>query len=578
MKICFYGASETVTGSSYLVETDGFRLLVDCGMFQGSKAIKELNYGDFPYNPQTIDAVILTHAHIDHSGLLPKLIKSGYGGPIFATPETIDFCSVMLPDSGHIQEMEIERKNRKRARANQPLLDPIYTAQDGLDAIKAFIPVKYGESLLLSPQLSALFYDAGHILGSAHVVLSLVEGQKTKKILFSGDIGTANQPFIEDPTNITEADLIIMETTYGDRTHTDKAHRLEILADVINKAHAKGGNIIIPAFAIERTQDILFYLQKLQKDGKIPVLPIYIDSPLAVAATRIFRKNTENFDDESTALIEEGTNPLTMENLHFSETTDDSIKLNEITHGAIIISASGMADAGRIKHHLKHNLWRPNATVVFVGYQAEGTLGRRLIEGAKEVTIHGESISVNATIARLPGFSGHADQTELLQWVKAAAVKAENIVLVHGEESAIAEFSGLIEQSLGRKPIIPELGECIDFTRTEVVRTKPEKPWLQVMEEKVSQALQESTYDQSRICFDVKSPESRYADSKYADAKSAQKRTRRILLSEVNHSYTRLRKNLKNFVNSARSEKDYALLIEMFEKISKLLQDATNKK
>ncbi|NLI93972.1 MAG: MBL fold metallo-hydrolase [Peptococcaceae bacterium] len=566
MKICFNGASETVTGSSYLVQTENFKLLIDCGMFQGSKAVKELNYGDFPFDPQTVDAMILTHAHIDHSGLIPKLIKNGFHGPIYTTKETIDFCSVLLPDSGHIQEMEIERKNRKRTRADLPLLKPIYTAQDGYDAVKAFVPIKYEESLLLSPGISAQFYDAGHILGSAHVVLSIDEGGTTKRILFSGDIGTANQPYIEDPTTIQEADFIIMETTYGDRVHTDKEKRMEILADIINQAHAKGGNIIIPAFALERTQDILYFLQKLQSAGKIPVLPVYIDSPLAVAATKIFIKDTENFDDESSDLIEKGINPLTMENLHFSETTDESIQLNQISGGAIIISASGMADAGRIKHHLKHNLWRPNATVIFVGYQAEGTLGRRLIEGAKEVTIHGETISVNAQIARLPGFSAHADQTELLNWVKTAGAKAQQIILVHGEESSIDQFSLLIENNLGKKPIVPVLGECIEFKGQDVIRTQPEKPWLEAMQEKVAQAAQKPAEDQG----------AKHTDRKYTSPRLA--RTRRISLSEVNHSYNKLRKNLKNFMDGARSERDYNLLIDTFEKISKMLQEASNNK
>ncbi|RNC28788.1 MAG: Ribonuclease [Candidatus Dichloromethanomonas elyunquensis] len=551
MKIYFYGASETVTGSSYLIQTGNFNLLIDCGMFQGAKAVKELNYGDFPFDPKTIDAMILTHAHIDHSGLIPKLTKNGYRGPIYTTKESIDFCSFLLPDSGHIQEMEIKRKNRKRARAGLPLLEPIYTVQEGYNAIKAFVPVRYKESLLLSPGISAVLYDAGHILGSAHVVLDIEEGGTTKKILFSGDIGTANQPYIEDPTTIQEADYIIMETTYGDRLHKDKEKREEILADIINQACAKGGNIIIPAFALERTQDILYYLEKLQMDGRIPVLPVYIDSPLAVSATKIFIKDAENFDDESTDLIKRGSNPLTMKNLHFSETAEDSIKLNEISQGVIIISASGMADAGRIKHHLKHNLWRPNATVIFVGYQAEGTLGRKLIEGAKEVTIHGETISVNAQISRLPGFSAHADQSELLNWVKAAGQNAKNIILVHGEKNSIEEFSSLIEKNLGKKPIVPVLGEVIEFKAGDAIRTKPEKPWLEAMQK-----------EQSRNYPNQKVTPQRFTPS------------RKISLSEVNHSYNKLRKNLKNFIETARRNRDYTRIVQTFEKITRMLQES----
>lgn len=564
MNIFFYGASKIVTGSSFLVETSDYRLLIDCGMFQGSKVIKELNYGDFPYDPKTIDSVILTHAHIDHSGLLPKLITNGYNGPIYATPETIELCSIMLPDSGYIQEMEIERKNRKRTRAGLPLLKPIYTAKDGVNALKAFIPLKYCQSIVLSQTLSVQLFDAGHILGSAFVVLNITEGESTKKIVFSGDIGTNNQPYIEDPTLLEEADLIIMETTYGNRIHENKVNRLEILAEVINSAYAKGGNIIIPAFAIERTQDILYYLQQLQIESEIPKLPVYIDSPLAVAATRIFQRNTTNFDEDSTALIENGNNPLTMENLNFSETTEESIRLNSITQGAIIISASGMADAGRIKHHLKHNLWRSNSTIVFVGYQAEGTLGRRLIDGAKEVTIHGENISVNASVVQLPGFSAHADQAELLKWVGKTGKHAKGIILVHGEENSVQDFSVLLNQNVGQKAIIPDLGECISYLDNKIIRVKPEKPWIQALEEKLA-ATEIKVKDENH-----KSLKTKYTGRKFSHSK-------KVLQSEVNHSYYNLKKNLKIFIDNAKKERDYSFIIETLDKISQILTESKSK-
>lgn len=560
MKINYYGASRIVTGSAFLVETGDSRFLVDCGMFQGSKIVKELNYGDFPYNPETIDSVILTHAHIDHSGLIPKLVKKGFRGKVYATPETIEFCSIMLPDSGYIQEMEVERKNRKRTRADLPPLEAIYTAEDAHNSLKYFVPVEYDRDFIVTETVSARFVNAGHILGSAQVILTVKEEDKSSKIVFSGDIGTTNQPFIEDPDLIKDADLVIMETTYGSRVHTDKVGRLDSLAEVINEANARGGNIIIPAFAIERTQDVLYYLQELQAQQKIPVLPIYIDSPLAIAATKIFRTtNTDNFDEETINLINKGYNPLTMENLRFSETTEESIALNSITGGTIIISASGMADAGRIKHHLKHNLWRPNATVIFVGYQAEGTLGRRLVDGEKEVTIHGEKIAVNANIAQLPGFSAHADQTELLHWVKTAGGKARQIIFVHGEEESMKDFSSLVKQELGKEPLIPVLGESIEFRGDQVIRTVPERPWLEVMEERLAARLAETEGIERPVkCI----PERKYS------------RQKRILLSEVNHIYLKVRKNLKMLVDAAKKEKDYSALLETFNKINKILEDA----
>lgn len=561
MKITFLGASGIVTGSSFLLETKDFRLLIDCGMFQGSKIVKELNYNDFPYDPSSIDAVILTHAHIDHSGMIPKLINKGYSGPIYTTPVTVKLCSIMLPDSGYIQEMEVERKNRKRRRANQDLLEPIYTSEDAIKALKYFKPVKHGINIELSETLSFQLVNAGHILGSAQVVLSIKEEGSTKKVVFTGDLGTMSQPYVKDPKDIDDADIIVMEATYGNRLHSDKCDRLENFADVINTAQAKGGNIVIPAFAIERTQDLLYYLQELQKENKIPTLPIYIDSPLAIAATKIFRDNTENFDDETMALIQEGNNPLTMENLKFSQTTEDSMQLNQITGGAIIISASGMADAGRIKHHLKHNLWRSNATIIFVGYQAEGTLGRRLVEGCDEVTIHGEKIVVQASIKMLPGFSAHADQNELLNWVESTGKKSAKVILVHGEKNSLDTFSALVEEKLGNQTLIPVLGESMDFRENEIIRTVPEKPWLEVITERMSVNKEQPPKEQTQKSFPIKKIG----------------RQKRVLRSEVNHSYTKVRKDLRHLVEQAKRERDYQLVLETFDKISKLLAETRKK-
>ncbi|AFV01600.1 Metallo-beta-lactamase family protein, RNA-specific [Dehalobacter sp. UNSWDHB] len=577
MKLCFYGASQTVTGSCYLLETTDTRILIDCGMFQGSKIMKELNYGAFPFDPNLLDAVILTHAHIDHSGLIPKLIKKGFSGPIYATTETIELCSVMLPDSGHIQEMEVTRKNRKHSRMDVPLIEPIYTVEDAVNAQKHFVEAAYNQKTQISQSLSFQFADAGHILGSAHVIVSVKENNTTKTIAFSGDIGTSGQPYVEDPVGIKEACMlkdpdgirdacmIVMETTYGNRIHPDKTNRMENLARVINNAHQKGGNIIIPAFAINRTQDLLYYLRKLQDDKKIPVMPIYIDSPLAVAATRIFGRNTRNFDQETKQLLEAGQSPFTMPNLHLSETAEDSIRLNAIQGGAIIISASGMADAGRIKHHLKHNLWRHDATVIFVGYQAQGTLGRFLTDGAKEVTIHGEKVAVNAEIVAFQGFSAHADQNELLAWLKAAGGNTDHLILVHGEDDAIQAFSSLVQQKFGIAPIIPELGECLEIADGEIKRLKPSKPWLKEIEDRMGYPAPQEWQSHSSKSVKQRSSEEGPGGRTF-------KRRRKVLLSEANRAYTKLRKDLKLFIDRSNERKDYENLIDTFESISDLLK------
>jgi metallo-beta-lactamase family protein len=463
MKLTFLGAAKIVTGSSYLLEVGTQRILIDCGMFQGSKTITAFNRRDFLYDPTGIDCVLLTHAHIDHSGLLPKLCKSGFKGPIYATRVTNELCGIMLPDSAHIQGFDAEIANRKGQRAGKKPVEPLYTIEDAYACLGHFSPVDYDKEVIISPNVTVRFRDAGHILGSALLEVIITEEGKTTKLVFSGDLGQPNQPIIKDPTFIDEADYIIVESTYGNRLH-EEYDKEEHLAAIINASVARGGNIIIPSFAVGRTQTMLYYLHNLLKAGKIPDIPVIIDSPLAISATDIFMRNTQDFDQESQEMLQnKQENPLQMPQLRFTKTADESKALNSLKEPAIIISASGMADAGRILHHLKHNLWRPESSILFVGYQAQGSLGRRLVEGVKKVKIIGEEISVRATIYSLDGFSAHADQGQLLTWLAYYKKRPANIFLVHGEPEASEPFAQLIKEKLAVPTYIPNFGDAAEL-------------------------------------------------------------------------------------------------------------------
>lgn len=482
MKVTFLGATGTVTGSCYLLEHAGVKFLVDCGMFQGNKKLKEHNYVPFAFNPAEIDFVLLTHAHIDHSGLLPKLVKHGFAGPIYTTSATCDLAAVMLPDSAHIQESEVERKNRKAARAGEPLLTPIYDMQDAYQAVYQLEAREYNHSFAPADGISVTFKEAGHILGSAMAMLEYTEGGKTKKLLFTGDIGRYDAAIVNDPAPIAAADYLVMESTYGNRLHhdhdIDQKAKKRMLAATINDTFKRGGNVIIPAFAVDRCQDLLLELTTLQNEGLIGNCKIYVDSPLAVKATTIFDNHPEYFDAETQAVIKKyGRSPFKNANIVYSQTVQESQAINQIKSHAIILSASGMADAGRIKHHLKHNLWRPESTVIFAGYQAEGTLGRRLIEGDKLVRIHGEQIEVKASIVVLSGYSAHGDYEEMCRWLSGFSQLPQKVFLTHGEDAARAALAKTIMNRFGIVAQIPTLGEEFDLalpTIRPVLNTMPD--------------------------------------------------------------------------------------------------------
>ncbi len=469
MKITFLGATTGVTGSNFLVEGAGKRFLVDCGMYQGQSKEEEKNYDRFAYNVEDIDFVLLTHAHIDHSGRIPKLYNEGFRKPVYATKATCDLCKIMLPDSGHIQEMEVEWKNKKRIREGKNLFNPLYTAEDAINSLEIFKPVKYNEIVDVAENITVRFNDAGHMLGSSIIEVWIEENGKTEKAVFTGDIGNNDIPLLGSPTMIESADYLIMESTYGDRLHMRNDDKAEMFLNIVSSTLLQGGSVIIPSFAVGRTQEILYELNKI-KDGttdpefisKYNVLmntPVYVDSPLAISATEVFKQNEDLFDDDVKEAIESGDNPLEFAGLKFTKTAEESKALNESTEPCIIISASGMCDVGRIKHHLKHNLWNPKSTILFVGYQAPGTLGRAIVNGAKRVKIFGEEIAVNARIEYIEGYSGHADQEWLLNFVYSFFSKPKQIILVHGEESAKNVLKEKLEETTNISVTIPKLGE-----------------------------------------------------------------------------------------------------------------------
>ena len=486
MNITFLGAAKTVTGSNFLVEAAGKKFLVDCGMYQGQAEEEWENSAPFDFNIDEIDFMILTHAHIDHSGRIPKLYNEGYRNKIYATKATCDLCAIMLPDSGHIQEMEIEWKNKKRQRKGQDPLPPLYTAEEAARCLINFEPVKYDEIIDIDENIHIRFNDAGHMLGSAIVEVWINEDGKETKAVFTGDLGNNDIPLLSEPTMIESADFLVMESTYGNRMHMRNDNKAKLFLDIVSETLAKNGTVVIPSFAVGRTQEILYEINDLfdrehdetfiEKYKEIMRTPVYVDSPLAISATEVFKENMDLFDEETQELIKRGDNPLEFPSLKFTRTADESKELNEKSDSAIIISASGMCDVGRIKHHLKHNLWNPNSTILFVGYQAPGTLGRKIVDGAKEVKIFGETIAVNARIEYIEGYSGHADQEGLLNFVYSFYNKPKHIFLVHGEPEGQKVLKDKIIETVDIPVTIPSYGETYSLDDTiSMIDRKPRK-------------------------------------------------------------------------------------------------------
>ncbi|MCB5381388.1 MBL fold metallo-hydrolase [Blautia glucerasea] len=468
MKITFIGATHEVTGSCYYLEAAGKKFLVDCGMEQGPDYYENK---DIPVPPGELDFVLLTHAHMDHSGNLPAIYAKGFKGPVYATEATCNLCDIMLRDSAHIQMFEAEWRNRKAKRQGKPEFVPAYTMEDALGVIRNFVGCPYETGIILGEGLRVKFIDAGHLLGSSSIEVNICEAGVEKTIVFSGDIGNKNQPLIKDPAYFRKADYVVMESTYGDRSHGERPDYVRLLADVIQETFDRGGNVVIPSFAVGRTQEMLYFIRQIKAEGLIhghDNFKVFVDSPLANEATNIFGIHKYDcFDDEALELIRKGINPLSFPGLKISVTSEDSKAINFDDDCKVIISASGMCDAGRIKHHLKHNLWREDSTILFVGYQAVGTPGRALLEGTQEIKLFGEPVHVAAKICRMPGISGHADVNGLVDWIKAFEVKPQKVFVTHGEDTVTELFAARLRDEMNYDAYAPFSGTEFDLAESE---------------------------------------------------------------------------------------------------------------
>jgi metallo-beta-lactamase family protein len=468
MRITFYGAAQEVTGSMYLIEVNGQRVLLECGMFQGHRADTYERNLHFPFNPADVDALILSHAHIDHSGNIPNLVKQGFKGNVWCTAATRNLCTYMLLDSAHIQESDTEYLNKKAARLGEPAVEPLYVTADANAALSQFVSLNLHRTVTVADGVELTFFNAGHILGSAFVVLDLREGRRGKpvRLVFSGDIGRKEAPILKTPETLDSADIVIVESTYGDRMHGPYVDARRELRDVVQETVRRRGKVVIPAFAVGRTQELVYALNDLEADGDIPEIPIFVDSPLAVNATEVFRMHPEEWDEEVQAFLSEERrkNPFDSRQIEYIRDVRRSKQLNYMTQSSVIISASGMAENGRILHHLKHNIEDPDNTILFVGFQAQNTLGRRLVDGEHLVRILGEEHPVRAHIVRIEGYSAHADQTELLEWMRSFdRNRLDQVFVVHGEEASSFTFAEKLRAEEFRRVMVPEHGQAFEF-------------------------------------------------------------------------------------------------------------------
>ncbi len=477
IKVSCMGGSGGVTGSSFLVESvQGKKVLVDCGLFQGGRQMEQRNWADWGFNPADISTLFLTHAHIDHSGRIPKLVKDGFSGKIITSPPTAELCEIMLLDSAHIQEMEAEWQTKKNKRQSKGAIEPLYDTKDAEEALHLFKPVERDNIIQVEEGIRARLRNAGHILGSSILELWVETEGGEVKIVFSGDIGKHHQLIVKDPHEIFAADYLFIESTYGDRLHRTFDDSVLELLEAIKYAASNNEKVIIPAFAVERTQEILYILGEFQRKGELPDMPIYLDSPLAIKATQIFRKNRRYYDDEAMSIVKEGFDPFDMPNLKFTPATKDSMAINENPGPAIVIAANGMCTAGRIKHHLKHNLWRKGASIVIVGYQAVGSTGRKIVDGAKSVKIFRENVDVNAKVYTIGGFSAHADQKDLLEWVSNFKESKPRVFVIHGEPESSRKLAEKITGNFGLETHVPGWRERLILKAKEIIREQTEAP------------------------------------------------------------------------------------------------------